>query len=139
VAEMFTACFLVLALDQWSKYLIRTRLPREGFVWSRFVRISYIANFTLEFRGASSPRAMASTWLVALASILVLRHFGGWFSKSSALCGLGLALGGAAGNLLDIFRLRHVIDFVDFGWWPAFNAADVAIVGGLALAFWPRI
>ena len=28
----------------------------------------------------------------------------------------------------------HVVDFIDFQWWPVFNVADIAIVvGGLLL------
>jgi lipoprotein signal peptidase len=27
-----------------------------------------------------------------------------------------------------------VVDFIAIGWWPAFNLADVAIVGGGVLA-----
>ncbi len=54
--------------------------------------------------------------------------------------GLGLLLGGAAGNLIDrVLRHNHgaVIDFIDaarFGsrdWWPVFNVADAAIVVGV--------
>jgi len=48
--------------------------------------------------------------------------------------GLGLALGGSASNLFDILRDRHVIDFIDLGWWPVFNVADIAIVVGLVMA-----
>jgi signal peptidase II len=54
---------------------------------------------------------------------------------------LGLAAGGAAGNLLDRFREpRGVVDFIDIGWgtvrfWT-FNVADSAVtVGALMLAF----
>ena len=56
--------------------------------------------------------------------------------------GLGLLLGGAAGNLTDrVFRHNHgaVIDFIDaarFGsrdWWPVFNVADAAIVVGVVI------
>ena len=51
-------------------------------------------------------------------------------------CG-GLVIGGALGNLLDRMRHRAMTDFLDFhvsGWhWPAFNMADVAVVGGVAL------
>jgi signal peptidase II len=57
----------------------------------------------------------------------------------AALAGVGCALGGAAGNLLDILRRRHVVDFIDLGWWPVFNLADVAIVGGLLFAFWGMV
>lgn len=45
-----------------------------------------------------------------------------------------LILGGALGNAFDRATRGHVIDYIDFhlhGWhWPAFNIADMAIVGG---------
>ena len=53
--------------------------------------------------------------------------------------GLGLILGGALGNLVDRFfrspgPLRgHVVDFLSIGWWPVFNVADPAVVGGAIL------
>jgi signal peptidase II len=50
---------------------------------------------------------------------------------------LGLVFGGAAGNLLDRWRLGAVVDFVDVFWrsyhWPAFNVADSAITVGVCL------
>ncbi|HEY0846284.1 MAG TPA: signal peptidase II [Noviherbaspirillum sp.] len=50
---------------------------------------------------------------------------------------LAMILGGAIGNLIDRVLYGHVIDFLDFyagKWhWPAFNVADMAIVGGAAL------
>jgi signal peptidase II len=46
----------------------------------------------------------------------------------------GLILGGALGNAFDRAVRGQVIDYLDFhlrGWhWPAFNLADMAIVGG---------
>ncbi|HTJ21876.1 MAG TPA: signal peptidase II, partial [Gemmatimonadaceae bacterium] len=54
---------------------------------------------------------------------------------------LGLACGGAAGNLIDRFRgSRGVVDFIDIGvgdvrFWT-FNVADSAVtVGAIVLAF----
>ena len=45
-----------------------------------------------------------------------------------------LILGGALGNAFDRALRGHVIDYLDFhlrGWhWPAFNIADMAIMGG---------
>jgi len=79
---------------------------------------------------------MMIAFTLAGVSAVTLHSSGRWFQSRLSLIGLGLALGGAAGNLLDIWRLKSVIDFVDFGWWPAFNLADVGIVGGLLLAFW---
>jgi signal peptidase II len=46
--------------------------------------------------------------------------------------GCGLILGGAAGNLLDRLTAGEVTDYVDLRVWPIFNAADVAIVLGVA-------
>ncbi len=56
--------------------------------------------------------------------------------------GLGLLLGGAAGNLADrVFRHNRgsVIDFIDAArvgshdWWPVFNVADAAVVVGVVI------
>lgn len=50
-----------------------------------------------------------------------------------ALTGTGLVLGGALGNVLDRVRLGHVVDFIDFHFWPVFNLADTAITVGVGL------
>lgn len=52
------------------------------------------------------------------------------------ISGLGLQLGGAVGNLIDRVRVGMVTDFLDFGFWPVFNVADIAIVGGAGLLVW---
>jgi signal peptidase II len=46
---------------------------------------------------------------------------------------LGLQLGGALGNLLDRIPRGYVVDFVDIGFWPIFNVADLSIVLGVTL------
>jgi len=49
----------------------------------------------------------------------------------------GAIIGGALGNVLDRIRFRGVTDFLDFyvgsTHWPAFNMADVFVVGGVCL------
>ena len=49
----------------------------------------------------------------------------------------GAIIGGALGNVLDRLRFRAVTDFLDFyagaAHWPAFNMADVFVVGGVGL------
>ena len=50
---------------------------------------------------------------------------------------LSLVVGGAIGNLIDRFRFRYVVDFLDFyigpHHWPAFNVADSAICVGIGV------
>jgi len=57
---------------------------------------------------------------------------------------LGLIFGGIAGNLVDRFLRKHVIDFLYFYLerrgggeigFPAFNVADAAICSGVGLLF----
>ena len=47
--------------------------------------------------------------------------------------GLGLVLGGSVSNLVDRVHLGAVTDFLDVGFWPAFNLADTFIVVGVAV------
>ena len=78
---------------------------------------------------------------VTLGTLAVLGGLG-WSALRSqrpparmTLLGLGLILGGAAGNLLDRVRLGAVVDFFDFRVWPVFNVADSCItVGALLVA-----
>jgi signal peptidase II len=37
------------------------------------------------------------------------------------------------GNLLDRLVHGYVVDFVDIGFWPIFNLADLSIVSGVTI------
>ena len=79
---------------------------------------------------------------VAVATFLVLAGLIGsvirqGYLKQRLFCwGLGLVLGGAAGNLLDRVWNGAVIDFLDFRVWPVFNVADSCITFGAVLMGW---
>ncbi len=51
----------------------------------------------------------------------------------------GAIVGGALGSVVDRLRFGALTDFLDFYvgslHWPAFNLADVFVVGGVALLF----
>lgn len=121
-------------LDQFSKRLVHTR-PATSLPTGRFVRIREVHSQVAAFRCAIPRLGLTLLWLFALLSIWWLRRNGLVFRDNLTTVALGTALGGAAGNLADMLRRRHVVDFIDLGWWPVFNLADVAIVGGLLLAF----
>ncbi|MBK7529309.1 MAG: signal peptidase II [Piscinibacter sp.] len=46
-------------------------------------------------------------------------------------------IGGALGNVVDRMRIGAVVDYLDLHWrdmhWPAFNLADIFVVGSAAL------
>src|SRR5262245_18277925 len=125
---------MVLLLDWWSKKIVEGHFANRSVSWGGVVRIRLVRYL----RDASQRTLTILLWFAALASALTLYRMGAAFRSHSALIGLGSALGGAAGNLRDIWRRRPIIDFIDLRWWPVFNVADVAITVGIVLAFWPH-
>jgi signal peptidase II len=125
----------VLLLDQWIKYKVRVLRPLRTLSGIPCVHIRRVANVNPIYRNRYTRTALVVVWFLALTSAVILLRTGARFQARLAEIGLGLAFGGASGNLLDIIRHRSVVDFIDLRWWPVFNVADVAIVGGLLLAF----
>lgn len=92
--------------------------------------------------GAAFSMATGYTWVLTLIATGVVIGIG-WMGRRLVspwwAIGLGMILGGATGNLIDRFfrapgPLRgHVVDFFSVGWWPVFNVADPAVVGGAIL------
>ena len=130
---------LIVVTDQLSKAWIRTNLPEGQSLFNTgFLRITHVHNtgaaFGL-FPGQSF--ALAIVALIGIAAILVyalvihrrLLLPDSMLSKSA----LGLVLGGTVGNLIDRLRFGYVTDFIDFGYWPAFNVADSAITVGVII------
>ena len=92
--------------------------------------------------GAAFSMATGYTWvltLVATGVVVGIMWMGRRLVSPWWAVGLGMILGGALGNLVDRFfrspgPLRgHVVDFLSIGWWPVFNVADPAVVGGAIL------
>jgi signal peptidase II len=134
----------VLALDQWTKWLVEIHLPVHASqpVVPGFFNLTHVRNTGVAFGlFAASGQAAATLILVGLGlSALVVVGFYFWRTPASQrllLGALALVLGGAVGNLLDRCLAGAVTDFLDVYWrghhWPAFNVADSAISVGLLL------
>ena len=141
-----TGLALALALsvflaDQISKRLIQASLrPGESIpAVPDVLSISYTRNDGGAFGilgGQSGLLLIGSAVAVAFVLWMLLQ---GPPARITAL-GCGLILGGAAGNLLDRLIAGDVVDFLDLEFWPlqtwpVFNAADIAIVLGVAVLF----
>lgn len=92
--------------------------------------------------GAAFSMATGYTWvltLVATGVVIGIIWMGRRLVSPWWALGLGMILGGALGNLVDRFFRSpgplqgHVVDFLSIGWWPVFNVADPAVVGGAIL------
>jgi signal peptidase II len=135
---LFGVALLVLALDQLTKSWVVASLPEGGW-WSpvpglwRVFRIVHTTNSGAAF--GIFPQQGSFFILVAVVVVLAIVFYqqrlpiNGWLIRLT----LGLQLGGATGNLVDRLRYGSVIDFIDIGFWPIFNLADLSIVVGVAV------
>lgn len=141
---------LVLALDQWSKWLVEARLPL-GSVQPVFpgLNLTHVQNTGVAFGLFAEPGR--TPWLLAALGLLAMTAVGVYFllvprRQRLLLTALGLVLGGAVGNLVDRVANGSVTDFIDVYvgdyHWYFFNLADSAISVGIALlvvdSLWPR-
>src|SRR5271169_3215210 len=114
---------MIFLLDRWSKNAVQLRVAGRFLSWGGFLRIRYVTHLRPFYKRENARAALLLLWLASLACAIVLRHSGSWFQSPFAQIGLGLAFGGAAGNLLDVFQYQYIVNFVDLRWWPVFNVA----------------
>jgi signal peptidase II len=133
--QVMLGAFAVILLDQWSKRWFNARPERQFAVGSLF-RIRRVVNRNRLYQQFRTRAALTALWPVALVCAAILYSSGLHFQGPLGLPGLAVAFAGSASNLADIVRSRAIVDFIDFGWWPVFNIADMGIVGGLAAAFY---
>jgi signal peptidase II len=130
---------LAIILDQLSKPLMRDWLGGGDLYVAPFFNLVSAWNKGVGFslmtmQGASGPYILSGLALVISAGLLV------WLLRSRRalpVIGLGLAIGGALGNVIDRLAYGAVFDFLQFHlgdyYWPAFNLADSALTIGVAL------
>jgi signal peptidase II len=133
---VFSALFL--CLDQCTKRFAVVHTSQRSLALGRLLKLRCVRNPLTKLDAHRTRIVLPLGWLAALACAILLYSYAGWFHSQTALAGLALAFAGAAGNLADLLRGNCVIDFIDLGWWPVFNLADVGILTGLAVALWPR-
>jgi signal peptidase II len=120
--------------DQLTKHVVTSRLGLDESSHALGpLTIHRVENSGIAFGLFTS----ATSVVIALTTIAVVWMLV-YFARSGARhpvipAGLGLLIGGSVSNLVDRVRLGHVTDFIDFGWWPAFNLADSFIVIGVGI------
>ena len=123
-----------VAGDQLTKHLVTSRLALDQA--SQVIgplSIHRVENAGIAFGLFTSATGVVIA-LTALAVVWMLVYFARSGARHPAIpAGLGLLIGGSLSNLVDRVRLGHVTDFIDFGWWPAFNLADSFIVIGVGI------
>lgn len=120
---IFIPLFIVVFLDQLLKNLLKT---------SNVPLITNTGSAFGLFKGFNTGLIFISVVFIGL----VIYLYDQIPNIKILFVSIGMLLGGVVGNLIDRVYLGHVIDFIDFGWWPAFNIADSFIVIGAVLFLW---
>ena len=132
---------VVLVLDVYTKHLIQ-----QAFQYGEHLQVSSFFDLVRYHNegAAFSFLATEGGWqrfffsAIAFIASVVMIYLLRKNSEQKLFClALALVLGGALGNLYDRLTLGYVVDFLFFHigqyYWPAFNLADSAITGGVAL------
>jgi signal peptidase II len=125
-----------VALDQWIKYLVETRLAlHEQVDILPFLALYRTYNTGIAFSMLSSFGDIGLI-VVSLAVIAFVLYLASRSARDQRLARIGFALivGGAIGNLIDRTIYGHVIDYILFHtpvWsFAVFNLADAFITVG---------
>lgn len=131
---LVVTALITLAADQLSKAAVRLHLPLGETVDLAVFRLQQVRNPGTAF-GIISVRSWP-LYIASMAVFCLLVLLLWWLGRpgtTSFQAGLGLIVGGAAGNIIDRIALGAVVDFIDFRIWPVFNIADLAIVTGVVI------
>jgi len=137
-AILFFIALIIIALDQWTKTLIRTNLDYsqiwlpQGWEWLYpYFHIVHWYNKGAAF-GLFQNGSMVFTILAIVISVLIIYYYPRLAEQDKVLrIALGMQLGGAIGNLIDRILFGHVTDFIAVGDFPVFNVADASITIGV--------
>ena len=138
---LFSVAGIIIALDQWTKWLVRTYLPYtatwvpKGMEWLLpYARIVHWNNSGAAFGIFQNGSLVFGT--LAVIVVLVIIYFypktdpGDWPMRLA----MAMQLAGAGGNLIDrILFNGKVTDFISVGNFPVWNVADSSIVVSVAV------
>lgn len=128
-----------VAVDQWVKGLVETRLPMHEMIdMLPFLALYRTYNTGVAFSMFSSVGGLGLV-LISLAVIGFVIWLAARSERDQVLARTGFALivSGAVGNVIDRTMFGHVIDYILFHtpvWsFAVFNLADACITVGAAL------
>ncbi len=128
------AAATVLVADQVSKAFVMSRGPSHASLPERpFFSIQQVLNRRGVLASLGGTPGLLAMWAMSIAVAALVLQFGMLGASPLGPVGIGAAVGGATGNLLDQLRRGAIVDFIAIGPWPAFNLADAAIVCGAGL------
>jgi len=129
---------LVVALDQWTKSLVRSTLA-VGEIWvpwewmEPYARIIHWNNTGAAF-GLFPGGSLIFTIIAFAVTLGILIYYPAIPGDQVVIrLSVALMLGGAVGNLISRLMVGSVTDFISVGSFAVFNVADSSITVGTAI------
>tara|TARA_Y100000992_G_C21236239_1_gene478225 strand:+ start:509 stop:979 length:471 start_codon:yes stop_codon:yes gene_type:complete len=132
---------LILLLDQWTKYLVKTNLfyGESISIIDGFFNLVFIKNDGAAWNIMSGQRLILVLISSLILLFLIFKGYEFFSAKKIHRITYGMLLGGISGNLVDRILTGKVIDFLDFQigtyHYPSFNIADACICVAVILYF----
>ena len=139
-ASLFLISGTIVALDQWTKWLVRTNITL-GDMWvpgslswlMPYARIVNWSNTGTAF-GLFQGLGGIFTVLALIVSGVIIYYYPrvpaeDWWLRLA----MAFQLGGALGNLTDRVTRGRVTDFISVGTFPVWNVADASITIGVII------
>jgi signal peptidase II len=147
VVRALTALVVIVVVDQLTKWLVVEQMNLrqvKAIDFIPFLNFRMAWNPGVNFGLLSADTELGRGLLIAFTGgiSLLLLAAALWSRRPLSAVALGIAAGGAIGNLIDRFTYGAVADFINMSGlgihnpW-SFNVADIAIFIGFGLLLWP--
>lgn len=129
---------LIIALDQWTKNLVRTNIEfgQSWVPWdwlAPYARIVYWHNQGAAFGFGPNLSTVFAVLAVIVGCAIIVYYPQIPYEDWPLRVALGMQFGGAIGNLIDRLTIGFVTDFISVGNFPVFNVADSSVSVGVAV------
>jgi signal peptidase II len=130
----------VIALDQWTKWLVRENIEFGGqwlpdwLSWlAPYARIVHWYNSGAAFGMFQNGNLIFTTLAFIVIGAIIYYYPRVETEDWTLKLAMGMQLAGASGNLIDRLLMGKVTDFISIGAFPVFNIADASISIGVAV------
>ncbi len=112
--------FFVVLADQLTKLYFKYNSLNLGIL-----KLNFVKNYGAAFSILQGQKILLIAISIA-ALILIAFYFKELKEENILFYALIFLLAGTIGNLIDRLFLGYVVDFIDFGFFPVFNIADMS-------------
>ena len=128
----------IVALDQWTKFLVLEKIPLYGHVDAipGLFHFTYVRNTGAAFSAFEGMQWLFALIFVILTAAIIYEYF--WKRQPFTTFErwlIAAIYGGGVGNMIDRVRFGYVVDMInlDFMNFAVFNVADCFITCGCIL------